>query len=158
MRAVNHDRTRPGPLRRPGVPAYCFAGLLGMTAIVAHAGPPRPDHPLLGAWQIAVPDTSCTETYMFRRDGTSLVTSAEEVSQSEYTIADKPSAKGYYKWVDKIVKDNGKKDCQGAIMETGKPVTNYVLFNEAKDKFLMCAAEDLHTCIGPAVRIEANDT
>ena len=77
------------------------------------APPPAPtalraDHPLIGAWKITTHDGSCSETYRIDRSGTTLVTSAEEVAETRFTLSDQPSAKGYYKWVDTLVKDNGK--------------------------------------------------
>ena len=65
-------------------------------ATPAAAAPPA-DHPILGIWKLSLPDLGCSETYRFRADGTTLVTSAEEVSESEYRIPDKPSAKGFYR-------------------------------------------------------------
>ena len=123
----------------------------------AIAQPPRADHPLIGAWKITLPDGSCSETYIVHKDGTSLVTSAEEVAESEFELSDEPSERGFYKWVDKIVKDNGKKDCSGEVMILGHVATNYILLHPSKDKFLMCEAEDIKTCIGPFVRIRGGD-
>ena len=48
----------------------------------------REDHPLIGTWQITLPDGSCREIYRYRSDGTTLVTSAEEVAESSYDISD----------------------------------------------------------------------
>src|SRR5437868_6399946 len=97
----------------------------------ACAAPPEPpsNHPILGIWKLSLPQVGCAETYHFRGDGTSLVTSAEEVSESEYQIPAKPSAKGFYKLEDRIVKDNGKKDCAGAITKVGTRATNYLRFH-----------------------------
>ncbi|WP_217619459.1 hypothetical protein, partial [Achromobacter sp. GbtcB20] len=86
---------------------------------------PASNHPILGIWKLSLPDLRCSEDYRFRGDDTTLVTSAEEVSESEFSIPDKPSAKGFYKLEDRIVKDNGKKDCAGAIMKGGTRATNF---------------------------------
>ncbi len=155
MTSRSLPRTRPARgLARRAAAAMLAAALV---APAAGARPVRADHPLLGTWQLQVPGSDCVETYMFRRDGTTLVTSAAEVSQSEFEVADTPTADGFYKWTDKLVKDNGKQDCSGNVMQLGKPVTNYVLFNDAQDQFLMCASANIRTCIGPALRVEAND-
>ncbi|MDB5746773.1 MAG: hypothetical protein JWP72_1621 [Massilia sp.] len=140
------------------------AGLLLLTSLLAalpsvQAAPPAPaaSHPILGIWKLSLPDLGCSETYRFRGDGTTLVTSAEEVSESEYRIPDKPSAKGFYKLEDRIVKDNGKKDCSGEIMKVGTRATNFVRFHPSGALFLMCSDETMQACIGPFERIEGEE-
>ena len=122
----------------------------------AQAAPPA-DHPILGIWKLSLPDLGCSETYRFRGDGTTLVTSAEEVSESEYLIPDKPSAKGFYRLDDRIVKDNGKKDCSGAIMKVGTQATNFIRFHPSGSLFLMCRDETMEACIGPFQRVEGEE-
>ena len=129
--------------------------LLGATA-VALADPPHPtgkDHPILGRWTISLPDGSCSETYTFRPDGTSLVTSGDEIAESVFEISAKPDASGFYKWTDKLVKDNGKKDCSGKVTPVGNTVTNFVQFHPSGDLFILCADGSLDTCIGPFKRV-----
>ena len=139
---------------------------LAMASIAATAAPPaadvpgrplRADHPFLGAWQITRRDDGCAEVYRVDRSGRTLITSADEVAQSTFTMSDQPSAKGYYKWVDTLVKDNGKKDCWGQITKPGKTTTRYVLMNPAQDRFIVCAAEDGKQCFGPFVKLEGGD-
>jgi hypothetical protein len=117
----------------------------------------RPDHPMLAAWSITRRDDGCAETYRFDRSGHALVTSAEEVAQSSFTLSDQPSAKGYYKWVDTLVKDNGKKDCWGQVTKPGKTTTRYVMMNPAQDRFIVCTAEDGRQCFGPFVKVEGGE-
>lgn len=131
---------------------------MAMLAPLAVAAPPAADHPILGIWRLTLPDGSCSETYRFRGDGTTLVTSAEEISQSEFTIPAKPSAKGFYKLEDRLVKDNGKKDCIGQIMKVGTKATHFVHFHPSGALFVMCAAESLDACIGPFRRMQGQDT
>ena len=123
----------------------------------AQADSLRADHPFIGTWKLTLPDGSCYEIYRIRANGTTLVTSADEVGESEFEISDQPSEKGFYKWVDKIVKDNGKKDCAGETMEVGHVATNYIRFHPSGDMFLMCQKEDINTCIGPLVRVKGGD-
>ncbi len=130
-----------------------FMVLQTLSITLAYAAPLRADHPLIGTWRIDVPSLSCHEIYRVRIDGTTLVTSAEEVAESTFTVSDHPSDKGFYKWVDTIAKDNGKKDCAGEIMQIGHEATNYVIFNRSGDQFLMCDTENINTCIGPFIRI-----
>jgi hypothetical protein len=124
---------------------------LALVTSPTFADPLPADHPLIGTWQITAPN-GCTETYIVRRDGTASVTSGEEVAESELTIAERPSEKGFFKWVEKTVKDNGKKDCSGDVTEVGRVATSYVLLAPARDMFALCEREDRNSCIGPFKR------
>lgn len=126
---------------------------LAALAPAAMAAPPAPNHPILGIWKLTLPDGSCSEIYRFRGDGTTLVTSAAEISESEYTIPAQPSAKGYYRLDDKVVKDNGKADCIGGITKPGSQITHFVLFHPSGSLFVMCADESPEACIGPFRRM-----
>jgi hypothetical protein len=132
----------------PGLVACLFL----CASLPAHAAAPSPGHPLLGIWTLAIPDLNCSETYHFRGDGTTLVTSANEVSESEYVVAEQPSAKGFYKFEDRIVKDNGKQDCAGEVMKPGTRATNFIRFHPSGARFVMCRDETMKTCIGPFER------
>jgi len=126
---------------------------LALAASGAAAQTLRADHPLIGTWQFTGPNR-CNETYIVRPDGTAQITSAEEVAESQLTIDDQPSAKGFYKWVEKTVKDNGKKDCSGEVTRAGNVVTSYVLVNPSKDAIALCEREDRGACVGPFKRIK----
>jgi len=132
-------------------PCGLFLTML-VAAGVASAAPP-PAHPILGIWRLTLPDGSCAETYRFRGDGTTLVTSAEEVSESRFEIPATPSASGFYKLKDTIVKFNGKKDCSGVIMSTRPTSIHYIQFHPSGTLFLMCMQESLDACIGPFERV-----
>ena len=146
-------------------PLLLALALASMAAIAAPATPPdeapsrpmRADHPFLGAWQITRRDDACAEIYRIDRNGRTLITSADEVAQSRFTMSDQPSAKGYYKWVDTLVKDNGRKDCWGQITKPGKTTTRYVMMNPAQDRFIVCTAEDGKQCFGPFVKLEGGE-
>ena len=134
--------------------------LLATASQGAHAAGPLPvaHHPLLGIWKLELPEIGCSETYHFRGDGTSLVFSADEVSESEFQVSDKPGARGFYRLEDRIVKDNGKKDCAGDITKVGTRAVNYLRFHPSGALFLMCADESMRACIGPFERVEGQDT
>jgi len=141
-----------------GFPTLFAVSLLAGAPLASAAPPaPAPSHPILGIWKLALPTLRCSETYRFRGDGTTLVTSAEEVSESEFSIPDKPSDKGFYKLEDRIVKDNGKKDCSGEIMQVGTRATNFVRFHPSGGLFLMCTDESMEACIGPFERVEGEE-
>lgn len=135
--------------------AALFLALLSAPAMAA---PPDASHPLLGIWKLTLPDGSCTEMYRFRGDGTTLVTSAEEISESEFSVPAQPSARGFYKLEDKVIKDNGKKDCAGSITKVGSKVTHFLYFHPSGSLFLMCATESLDACIGPFRRMQGQET
>lgn len=142
-------------------PLTAVAVSLALLAPAVHAAPPAPpapSHPILGIWKLTLPDGSCSEIYRFRGDGTTLVTSAEEISESEFTIHPEPSARGFYKLEDKVVKDNGKKDCVGATTRIGSKATHFLHFHPSGAMFLMCASESLDTCIGPFRRLQGQET
>jgi len=134
-------------------PALLCAALACSQAVAA----PPADHPILGIWKLSIPDLGCSETYRFRADGTTLVTSAEEVSESEYRIPDKPSVKGFYRLDDTVTRDNGKKDCAGAVMKPGTRATNFIRFHPSNAIFLMCADESMEACIGPFERVKGEE-
>nr|WP_314545249.1 hypothetical protein [uncultured Massilia sp.] len=137
-------------------PRRLLAGLaFCLLSSASHAATPSASHPLLGIWTLTIPQLACSETYHFRGDGTTLVKSASEVSESEFTITEKPSAKGFYKFVDHVVKDNGKEDCAGAITKPGERATNYIRFHPSGARFVMCRDETMEACIGPFERAPA---
>lgn len=138
--------------------AFLMVTASAISTPLAGAASLRADHPLLGTWKISLPDGACYEIYRIRGDGSTLVTSAEEIAESELELSDQPSEKGFYKWIDKITKDNGKKDCSGDITEPGHVATNFIRMHPRGNMFLMCQKEDLDTCIGPFVRIKGTDT
>lgn len=122
----------------------------------AQKGPPS-DHPILGIWRLEVPDTGCSETYRFRGDGTTLVTSAAEISESVFTIPDKPDAEGFYRLTDRVTKDNGKPDCSGNVMKPGANATHFVRFHPSGKLFLLCAEASIDACIGPFTRVRGEE-
>ena len=135
-----------------------LAALLVLAAPVAGAQERvAANHPIIGTWRFTVPDGSCAETYRFRADGTSVVTSGEEIAETEFRIAAKPSRKGFYEWVDTIVKDNGKKDCAGQITDVGRKTTTYVQFDPEGKRFIVCQSESHEACFGPLRRIGGED-
>ena len=143
--------------------AAAVAALLAAASMAAFAAPPasapallRADHPLIGAWALKTPDGICTEIYRIAREGTSLVTSADEVAQTRFEVSDRPSSKGFYKWVDTIVKDNGKKDCSGQVTKP-HTTTSYILMNETNKAFISCQNESTKACIGPFMKIEGGE-
>ncbi|TXG02392.1 hypothetical protein [Massilia arenae] len=131
--------------------------LLGAVMPALAQNAPASDHPILGIWRLEVPDTNCSETYRFRADGTTLVTSAAEISESVYTIPNEPDAEGFYRLTDRITKDNGKPDCSGNVMKPGANVTHFVRFHPSGKLFLLCAEASIEACIGPFTRVRGEE-
>jgi hypothetical protein len=128
--------------------------MLATLSFGCRAAAPSPTHPIIGTW-IVVSSGSCSEVYRFKPDGTTLVTSAEEVARSNFNISPGPDAKGFYKLVDTIVQDNGKPDCDGQITSVGDSVTRFVHFQPSGNTFVMCETESTDACFGPFERATA---
>jgi len=134
-------------------------GVLGIALLSvglgALAATPAPSgHPILGTWSFQLPGTNCSEVYYFRTDGTTLVTSGEEVAESEFVIDDAPSARGFYRMTDKVLKTNGKRDCSGGLSAIDHEATNFIQFHPSRRMLIMCREESLAACFGPLKRLE----
>ena len=103
-------------------------------------------HPLVGVWRIELPELKCFEEYEVRSDGTKLSQSGKERNESEFVISLVPSEKGFYKWTDKITKNNGQPDCSGSNTSLGHVAVNYIRLHPSGQRFLLCEAEDMKSC------------
>ena len=124
----------------------------------AFGAPPAPTHPILGTWQYTLPNSECSETYYFRRDGTYQATSGEQISESKYEVTALPDKKGFYKLVDTVVKDNGKKDCIGQVVEVGHKATNLIFIHPSGQTLIVCKSEVMSTCFGPVRRLQGRES
>ncbi len=121
---------------------------IGVVLLLAAAPTPREvrtDHPVIGSWQIQVTET-CVETHTYRTDGTTYVTSGEEVSKSSYEISDTPNGSRVYVLVDKIETNNGKPDCMGHKTPVDDLATVYVKFSTTGNGMLVCYDETMKAC------------
>jgi hypothetical protein len=109
-------------------------------------------HPLVGQWRADLPKLNCFEEYEVRADGTRSSQSAQERNESEFMISLTPSSTGFYKWTDKITKNNGKPDCTGDFTPLGHVSVNYIRVHPSGSRFLLCEAEDMNTCYVEFVR------
>ena len=127
---------------------YLTAALIAIAAS-AYAQKPLPaDHPLLGSWKLTLPGGVCSEIYTFRADGTRVFASGQETGESAFLIAEKPSSKGFYRFVDTIKKTNGKPDCSGQITPIGHESTLFIAFHaKNRDEAVMCRDESLARCV-----------
>ncbi len=136
--------------------SFILGALLALSTVCALAQEPEvkatplpAGHPLVGRWRLDLPRAGCFEVYDLHANGTLDVTSGQQAAGSEFEISTQPSARGYYKWVDKVTRDNGKPDCSGNLTPAGQVVTNYVLLHPSGRQFMICAAESRETCFGP---------
>jgi hypothetical protein len=103
-------------------------------------------HPLVGVWRIELAGGKCAEEYEVRPDGTKTSSSGEERNESEFMIS--PSVRGtyWYKWVDKITRNNGKPDCMGSLTAVGHTAVKYVIVHPSGQRFALCEREDMNSC------------
>lgn len=155
---IGHNAARrlPTLVARIALHAAACAGAL---AVLPSAGAPlAPDHPILGTWTMTNKDGTCAETYRFRPDGTIVVTSGEEIAEIDYEISATASPKGFYRWHQRVAKDNGKLDCSGKVTNVGESVTWYIQFDAAGERMIICQAESTQACFGPMRRVRGTRT
>ena len=138
-----------------GIAASAIACVFLVASSAAAAAQLRADHPLLGTWKFAVPGSSCVETLTVTRSGRIDVVSGAQIGKSDSEIADRADERGFFKWVDKTIEDNGKADCGGSITPIGDLATTYIHLDESGGSFLQCFSESLSDCFGPYVRQRA---
>lgn len=131
-------------------------GLAAAAPLLQAAGPPAPtlDHPIVGTWSWVTFGGTCTETWQYRPNRTMLGTSGEEVAEKSYEIAATPDARGFYRLVETVVRQNDKRDCSGAVLDgPGEQSTRFVQFSPQGDKLLVCRTAALTACFGPLQRV-----
>jgi hypothetical protein len=109
-------------------------------------------HPLIGVWQIELAGGKCAEEYELRSDGTKISSSGEERNESEFMISPSARKTYWYKWVDKITKNNGKPDCMGSFTAVGHTAVNYVIVHPSGQRFALCEREDMNSCYAELFR------
>jgi hypothetical protein len=123
-----------------------------LVSFSALAGPPRSDHPMLGAWDVSAPSATCIENGSYGADGRYRSASGQEVGVSEYSVSAQPSDKGFYEVVDVIVETNGLPDCRGRAIPVGDVAKFYVRFGDGNTDFMICAEESMSSCYAAARR------
>lgn len=112
-------------------------------------------HPLYGKWKWTYASNHCTETYDYRPDNTSIISSGEEQAESRFTISDKPDQKGFYRMTDVTTKSNGRAGCDGAAGGTpvGDSAVIFIFFNPTKSEMIICQEPSFNACMGPLRRV-----
>jgi hypothetical protein len=128
--------------------------LLGCFLVSAASGAatPRPGHPLVGVWRLAMPGFACRETIEFRPDGTSASSSAGEEASGAYEVSDRAAENGRYELTASITRSNGGTDCFGDTAPVGVPVTSYVHLYPG-DRLFFCPGPSSTACFGPYVTV-----
>jgi hypothetical protein len=143
--------------RLPWITRLVASVCIAMAISITHAEdvertPLPPNHPLVGLWRFDVPNTRCREIYELRANGTTRITSGAQAIESDFRISAGPSPKGFYEWIDKVTKDNGKPDCSGERATVGEVTTNFIVVHPSGRHFQLCEDEDTETCVGPFIR------
>jgi hypothetical protein len=135
------------------------ARLTGLALVAAAASlaasPAPPGHPLVGTWDLTVPQQHCSETYEFRADGTRHTVSAGEESDGEYEVSAQPDANGVYTLRDTLTRTNEKPDCGGQVTRITTPQLVTLYLAPLRGGFLMCFDAELEKCLGPMTRLSA---
>lgn len=113
------------------------------------------NNPLLGSWEWVNIKNSCVETYIFGAENTGHITSGEEISDAQYQISEKPTAKGFYQVELKILKDKGGKDCGESYEDnSGDVYKKFLMFHPSGEQYVSCDKEDVRECVGPFKRLK----
>ncbi|MDE2422322.1 MAG: hypothetical protein KGO49_14225 [Gammaproteobacteria bacterium] len=110
------------------------------------------DHPLLGVWKWVTPNSDCSETYEFKSNSRMVFSSGAEEGISEIEVTLKPSVNNFYRFTNKVIADNGKKDCRGEPGKAGVTSVIYVYFLPTNNQMKMCYKETSDSCFGPLTR------
>ncbi len=110
------------------------------------------NHPILGVWKWITPNSDCSETYEFKTNSRMVFSSGAEEGISEIEVTLKPSMNGFYRLINKVIADNGKKDCRGEPGKAGVNSVIYVYFLPTSNQMKMCYKETSDSCFGPLTR------
>lgn len=128
--------------------------LLAAAAALPSQARQASDHPLIGTWTWQPEGKSCTEVYEWHADGTGLVTSGEEVTETRFQISKMPDRNGFYVFLDRVVKDNRGRDCAGSTKDdTGRKTTLYIQMSPDGDQIRICLKATGAACFGPLTRM-----
>lgn len=112
-------------------------------------------NPLLGTWEWVNIKNSCREVYIFGTEGSSHITSGDEISLASYTISDQPDANSYYAVTLNIIEDKGGVDCGESLENnTGESYQKFVQFHPSGNLYISCDQPDTTSCVGPFKRLQ----
>ena len=134
-----------------------LAAVVSATAFAATDEPPLrangEAHPIIGTWKWTRKFNDCTEIYVFRSDGTLLVTSGAERTENTFTITRAAVERGFFALRTRVTKDHRGTDCaQIDEDDTGKEIVSFILFEPTQGMHISCSEPRLQACFGPLVR------
>ena len=137
------------------LPALMQLALLVLTVLQSQPSVAQPvAHPVIGTWSWTGFAGKCVETWQYRNDGVMLATSGDAVTEWRYSITPQAGASGFYKLALTSVRQNGKKDCAGDVVdEAGISASLFLQINPARDRHIVCKSESLAECFGPLGRV-----
>lgn len=109
---------------------------------------------LAGTWQYRPRGLNCTEQYFFRTDGTVMVTSHKEVTESSYALSAEALPGGFYQFDTQVTQTNGNVDCRGNQTPVGLQSKLYLRFQANGERFVLCRNANLSACMGPMIRLK----
>lgn len=118
-----------------------------------HRTPLAATHPLIGAWRYEYPGSGCIEQYEFRVDGTRISVSGDERLMTEFEIRDLADFVGFYRWKDRVVTSNGRRDCSGSIVPVGDVATGYLHVDATADSIALCSLPVIDACFATFRRV-----
>ncbi len=125
---------------------------LAAPTVIAFADTPAPS--LAGTWQYRPRGLNCTEQYFFRTDGTVMVTSHKEVTESSYALSAEALPGGFYQFDTQVTQTNGNTDCRGNQTPVGLQSKLYLRFQANGERFVLCRNANLSACMGPMIRLK----
>lgn len=129
--------------------------LLTVTAAGAQGVTPTPlpaSHPLLGTWRVDGPN-GCTEEHTLRADGTQSSKSGESRTELVFELSVEPLPNGFYRWANQVRQGNGQPNCGGATPAAGDGAVRYLRLNPGFDRFVLCAAQNMRSCVAEFRRV-----
>ena len=137
------------------LPTLMQLALLVLTVLQSQPSVAQPvTHPVIGTWSWSGFAGKCVETWQYRNDGVMLATSGDAVTEWRYSITPQAGASGFYKLALTSVRQNGKKDCAGDVVdEAGISASLFLQINPARDRHIVCKNESLVECFGPLGRV-----
>lgn len=103
---------------------------------------------------------ACLEIHVFKLDGSNFVwtPSTDSTTEGNFSIADRPTEKGFFTYAEKLTKTNGKANCDGISEKIGDESKGYIYFKSDNLQFYACQNEEMseNTCTGPFIKIKVN--
>ena len=156
MTSLPHGlRVLSSPLRKLLLMTLAAAACNTTPAQPVSDAPSLAAHPVVGTWSWPGFSGKCVETFQYRPNGTLLSTSGDAVVEWTFETTVHASEKGFYKVTEASLRQNGKRDCSGDLVdEDGDLRIRYIQLSPMRDRMIVCQSESLSACFGPLGRIE----